>query len=379
MKLGIDVSTYFEEIDNGAKYYKNNKEIDPLKEFINNNVKSMRIRVWVDPYSIDGKKYLGGTCDLDNFLRLARLAKTYGYTIYLDLHYSDFWADPGKQTKPKAWDNLNTIELEKKVYDYTKEVLLRIKCENIDLDMIQVGNEITNGMLWPNGKLIENGDNERTNYETLSKFLKAGFRACKEIFPNALRMIHLEKSYDKKIYTEYFSNMEKYGVEYDVIGASYYPYWHGTMEELFDNLNTQKKLFNKKIVIAELGYAFTLENYILTNNGMEHKLVVGEDNIESFQMVKEFPLTKKGQSDFIEKFLKKALEFDVYAIYYWEPLWIPGEGICWASVEGEEYIHEENKPTANEWSNQCLFDYNGNMNPSFNKYTLKERNKDENI
>ena len=91
-------------------------------------------------------------------------------------------------------------------------------------------------------------------------------------------------------------------------------------------------------------------------------------------MVKEFPLTKDGQASFVSHFLKRAKENDVYGVYYWEPLWIPGEDICWASVEGERYIHEEGKPTANEWSNQCLFDYNGNMNPSFKKYTLKKEN-----
>ena len=374
MKLGIDVSTYFEEIENGAKYFKDGKVIDPLKEFIRNDVKSMRIRVWNEPYE-DGIKYLGGTCDVDNFIKLAKLAISYGYSIYLDLHYSDFWADPGKQTKPKAWTSKTVEELEKAVYDFTKSVLLRAKEEGIDLEMIQVGNEITNGMLWPEGRLVEHDDGSRSNYETLARFLKAGFKACKEIYPNALRMIHLERSYDTKVYTEYFTNMERLGVPYDVIGASYYPYWHGTFDELFENLTTQRKLFNKKIVIAELGYAFTLENYILTNNGTSHELVVSEDNLEGFHMVKEFPLTKEGQASFVEEFLKRAQENDIYGVYYWEPLWIPGENICWASVVGEKYIHEENKPTANEWSNQCLFDYNGNMNPSFDKYTLKKGNK----
>ena len=373
MKLGIDVSTYFEEMDSGAKYYKDGALVDPLKEFIKNDVKSMRIRVWNNPYE-DGKKYLGGTCDVYNFIRLAKLARSYGYTIYLDFHYSDFWADPGKQTKPKAWNNLNIEELEQAVYDFTKDVLLKAKSAGIDLEMIQVGNEITNGMLWPEGRLVEHTDGTRSNYETLARFLKAGFKACKEIYPNALKMIHLERSYDTKVYTEYFSNMERLGVEYDVIGASYYPYWHGTINELFDNLITQKKLFNKKIVIAELGYAFTLENYILTNNGTKHELVVSEDNLDSFKMVKEFPLTKEGQASFVASFLEKAKANDVYGVYYWEPLWIPGDGVCWASIEGERYIHEEGKPTANEWSNQCLFDYLGNMNPSFKKYTLKKGN-----
>lgn len=369
MKLGIDVSTYFEEIDNGAKYYQDNKEIDPLKEFIKNDVKQMRIRVWVNPYSENGCKYLGGTCDLNNFLRLARLAKSYGYDIYLDLHYSDFWADPGKQTKPKDWMKLSFDELVKKVYNYTIDVLKIIKKENIDLKMIQVGNEITNGMLWPDGRLIEHEEAPRTNYENLSKLLKAGLSACHELYPNADRMLHLERSYDLKTYEEFFTNMQNYGVEYEVIGASYYPYWHGTMEELFKNLCHQRKLFNKKLVIAELGYAFTLEDYILNNNG-NIDLVVNKNNLENFSFVKKYPFTKDGQALFISDFIKGCIENKIDEVYYWEPLWIPGDGICWASVDGEKYIGEEGKPTRNEWSNQCLFDYKGNMNPGFNKYKL---------
>ena len=370
MKLGIDVSTYFEELENNAKYFKDGKLVDPLDEFIKNGVCSMRIRVWNNPYSLDNKPYLGGTCDLNNFIKLAKLAKSKGFSIYLDLHYSDFWADPGKQTKPKQWTDLGIDELVLKVKEYTLKVLSRIKEENIDLEMIQVGNEITNGMLWPEGKLIEHENGPRTNYENLTRLLKAGLSACKLVYPNALRMIHLERSYDKNIYYEFFSKMEEYEVDYEVIGASYYPYWHGTIDQLLENLTFQRKMFNKKIVIAELGYAFTLEDYILNNNG-QIDLVVNKDNLDSFGFVKDYPISKDGQAKFVREFISRCNLEDVDGIYYWEPLWIPGENICWASIEGETYIGEANKPTRNEWANQCMFDYDGNMNPSFNEFKLK--------
>ena len=372
MRLGIDVSTYLEELASGAKYYKEIDgkliSIDPLDEFVINGVKSMRIRLWNNPYN-NGIKYLGGTCDIDNFLSLAKLAISKGYTIYLDFHYSDFWADPGKQTKPKAWEGLNFSELVNEVYQYTIDTLKLIKANGIDLEMIQVGNEITNGMLWPDGRLIEHGTNPRTNYENLSLLLKAGLNACKEIYPNALRMLHLERSYDKKTYTEFFKEMEKYNAPYEVIGASYYPYWHGTMDELMDNLTTQRKLFGKKLVIAEVGYAFTLEDYIYNNNGVIN-LVVNKDNLESFGFVKKYPFTKDGQERFIKDFLKKCLDNSIDGVYYWEPVWIPGDNICWASIEGQKYINELGKSTRNEWSNQCLFDYKGVMNKAFMAYKL---------
>ena len=372
MKLGIDVSTYFEEISNGSKYFDEGKQIDPLDEFINNGVKSMRIRVWNNPYSNDGAPYLGGTCDLANFIKLAKLAISKGYGIYLDLHYSDFWADPSKQTKPKAWTDLSFSELVDKVKEYTLSTLKKIKEEGIDLEMIQVGNEITNGMLWPEGRIVEGEDGKRTNYDKFAQLLKVGLDACKEIYPNALRMIHLERSYDINVYYEFFSKMAEYGVEYEVIGASYYPYWHGTIDQVMENLTFQRKMFNKRIVIAELGYAFTLEDYILNNNG-NIGLVVNKDNLDSFGFVKSYPISKDGQAKFVREFLERCQEEEIDGVYYWEPLWIPGDNICWASNEGQAYINEAGKSTRNEWANQCMFDYEGKANPSFKEYKVKER------
>lgn len=366
MELGIDVSSYLEVLDAKGKFFRDGKEIDPLDEFVKNNVKQMRIRLWNNPYSEHGDKYLGGTCDLSNLLKLAKLSQKKGFSIYLDIHYSDFWADPAKQFKPKAWRDLHGEDLLNAVYEFTKSTLQTIKENGIDLKMIQVGNEITNGFLWPDGKLIDNQDGPRSNYEFFSSLLKQGFKACEVLFPNALKMIHLEKSYDKTIYKEFFENMEKYGVKYDVIGASYYPYWHGTTEQLFDNLNYCKNRFKKKIVIAELAYAFTMDDY-LKDSDHGNNLAI---NKESFPNELPFPITKDGQAAFLSDFLDKAERNEVYQVYYWEPLWVPGKLTCWASESGQEYINEKKKSTRNEWANQCLVDYEGNLNPSFDKYKI---------
>lgn len=368
MKLGIDVSTYFEELEHGAKYCDEDGEVKPLDLFRANGVDCMRIRLWADPKSEKGEPYLAGNCDIENFLKLALLAQSKGYGIMLDFHYSDFWADPGKQTVPKAWRRLNLDELVERVYEYTSETLKRIKMHDIRLPYIQIGNEITNGMLWPLGKL-ELPDGSRGNFESLIRLLKAGVRACREYAPEAAIVFHLEKSYDQPLYDEWFTHMAEAGVDFDVIGYSYYPYWHGTFEQFFANVDFCKK-FKKRQIVAELGYAFTVEDYIQEEHGGSH-LVVSKDNVDSLGFMREYPISPGGQKHFTEDFLTLAERHGIEAVYWWEPLWIPGDGICWASEAAMAYMGEEGKSTRNEWANQCLFDYQGRKLPAFDAFRKK--------
>lgn len=371
MILGIDTSTYLEELEHGAKYFKGNEQIDPLDAFAENGVSVMRIRLWVNPYGKSGEPYLAGNCDLDNFLTLAKLCRKKGYEIMLDIHYSDFWADPGKQCIPKDWKERDIESLCERVYTYTKETLEKIKYEQIPLSFIQVGNEITNGMLWPVGKLVENEDGTRGNYENLIKLLNSGIRACREITPQSELIIHLERSYDQKIYREYFDHLQDANVDFDIIGMSYYPYWHGTFEQYFANVQNIKK-YGKKIMTVELGYAFTLEDYISNTGVGGAQLVVSVDNVESFGFVQKYPISPLGQSEFVKDFLKYAEDNGISGVFWWEPLWIPGEGICWASDSAKDYIGESHKTSCrNEWANQCLFDYEGRMLPAFEYYKTK--------
>lgn len=365
MILGIDVSTYLEELEHGAKFYDGGKEIDPLDAFAKNGVDYMRIRVWNNPFGENGEPYLAGNCNMDNYVKLAKLAKSKGYRILLDFHYSDFWADPGKQMIPKAWVGHDVDSLADAVYEFTKECLVTAAREDVVPEMIQVGNEITNGMLWPIGKL-DLGDGKRGNYDNFIKLAKAGCRACREIAPEAKIVLHLERSNDKAVYQEFYSNMERAGVDYDIIGASYYPYWHGTPEELFDNLGDCKK-FGKEIMVMELGYGFTIEPYKL--DGEDKRLVIDSERAYVPGFTEKYPVTPEGQTAFVRDFLTSARENEISGIFYWEPLWLPGEGICWASPEGQKYIGEEGKSTSNEWANQCLFDYYGNKLPAFDEFS----------
>lgn len=365
MILGIDVSTYLEELEHGARYFDGDVPIDPLDAFRVNGVDFMRIRVWNDPRSAEGEPYLAGTCDVEHYIRLAKLAKSKGYRLLLDFHYSDFWADPGKQIIPKAWAEYDIYELTKAVYAFTKQVLQRARDEDVAPDMVQVGNEITNGMLWPLGKLEIDG--QRGNYERFCALVDAGCRACREVLPKAKIVLHLERSHDQAVYREFFTEMQKAGIDYDIIGASYYPYWHGTPEQLFDNLNACR-VFGKQIMVVELGYGFTTEAYSL--GGEAKRLVIDAERAYVPGFTEQYPVTPEGQSAFIRDFLRMARKNEIDGIFYWEPLWLPGEGICWASPAGQEYIHEEGKSTANEWANQCLFDYGGKKLPAFDNFCL---------
>ena len=381
MKLGIDISTYIEELEHGAKYYDGDKEVDPVVLFHENGVDYARIRLWIDPKSESGAPYLAGNCDLKNFIRLAKMMTLKGYRIMLDIHYSDFWCDPGKQTIPKSWRGLGLAGLIQKVYTYTKETLSAIREQRIDIAYIQVGNEITNGILWPVGQLTGGEHGVRDGYENLVALLKSGINACREEYPKAAIVLHLERSHDQALYDEFFSQMEKFRVDYDVIGYSYYPYWHGTFDMFFANVEMCKK-FKKRQLVAELGYAFTLEDYIKSEHGGA-QLVVSTDNVETFGFTKEYPITPEGQKHFTEDFLRLSKEHGIESVFWWEPLWIPGEGICWASEAGMEYTgdakkYEEEgrtKSTRNEWANQCLFDYEGRKLPAFDAYRAQEARK----
>lgn len=366
MELGIDCSTYFEILNKTKGYHKDGKVVDPLKEFRKNNVKYFRIRLWNDPYSENGDAYCGGTCDLANFIKLSKLAMSYGYEILLDFHFSDFWVDAGKQFLPKAWANLSYEEVKLALRNYVDEVLTIAKKEGINITLIQPGNEITNGLMWPYGKLTED-TTPRGNYEHYCELLNIAITECKKIYNDAKIIIHLERSYDTAVYFEVFDKLKEYNVYYDIIGMSYYPYWHHSQNEFFANVDKVTKKYHKDIMVMETAYAYTLKDYSddKTTNG----IIVNEKNVDTFKFL-EYPITSEGQKDFIKDFLKRSKEHNIKAIFYWEPLWLPGDGICWASRSALRYIKEEEKQTRNEWANQALFDYEGNMNEAFNEFKV---------
>lgn len=368
MRLGIDASTYLEmENIHHAEYFDGDKEIEPLQAFNRNGVDVMRIRIWNDPYGQNGEPYLAGTCDVDNFIKLAKLSEEKGYKIMADFHYSDFWADPAKQMVPKAWQGLGLDELASRVYAFTRQVLLTARAQETNIEFIQVGNEITNGILWPYGHLEEQPDGSRTNYDSLIKLLNAGIKACREVYPKAGIILHLERSYDQKIYNEFYSQMQDADVDYDIIGMSYYSYWHGPFEQFFANVDNCKK-FGKRIMVVELGRAFTTEDYIKSEDS--EALMVNGGTHEDAAFNAQYPLTVDGQRRFVRDFLALAQKHGIELVCYWEPLWTPWGENCWASDAGKEYVRSDKRSNRNEYANHCLFDYDGRKLPAFDEYKI---------
>lgn len=361
MIYGADFSTLLEEERCGAAYYEHGHRVDLAECLAAHGITSARIKLWVDPYDAHGMPYGGGTNDLAKALTLAKRARTAGMDVMLDLHYSDFWADPGRQCIPKAWQGLSLGALAERVYAYTAETLAAFEKAGIPPESVQAGNEITNGMLWPVGFLARK-DAER-EFDTLALLLKAGLRAIRE-GSDAKSFLHLERSGNKALWTEWLDGITGRGVAFDALGASYYPYWHGTMEEMAENLAFCAERYGKDIRIVETSYAFTGRHYNPAGAGAA--LVMTDENNACFDgRPMPFPATEAGQAAYVKKLIETVGRVPrITGLYWWEPGWIPVSGAGWATGASLRYCGEEGKPLGNEWANQCLFDYQGNALPA---------------
>ena len=354
---GMDISTLLEVEKLGGKFYDNGEENDLLSILKNYGVNAVRLRLWNDPYSEDGKPYGAGTNDLAVTKELARRAIGKGMGVLLDLHYSDFWADPGKQIIPKAWRGYEEAQLEQAVYDFTKTTLEELERENIMPTMIQVGNELSNGLLWPFGKV--------PNYDAITKFVNAGIRGVRAVTKDVPIMIHLDNGGNNALYREWFDAFMKHGEEFQIIGLSYYPFWHGSLDDLKNNMDDIAVRYQKDLIIAEVSMGFTMDDYGKYEGLSENErkgMATKEELVEKVP----YPMSPEGQSAFMGdllKTLKEVPEGKGTGFFYWEPGWIPVKGSGWATEEALPYIKEKG-PCGNEWANQALFDYDGNALPA---------------
>ncbi len=370
MILGIDVSSYEETVAQGGKFYENGVEIDPIKDLYDQGCSVARIRVWVNPYDENGNTYYGGTTDEEHFFKHAKMMAKYGYTIMVDFHYSDYWADPAKQVPPKGMINYSAKELEKWVYDYTKAFMSRCRKEGIDVTYVQTGNEITNGMLFPTGCLASWYGGGSFNYQNFTNYLKAGIKAVKEEYPNAKTIIHVERIHLTDWMKKYFTHLIDAGVDFDIIGCSYYPYWHGSFEQLEKGLDYLSS-FNKELFIIETGYAFTDYPYFDHFVTKRYKEKCRRTYLHKFVAPLEIPLTPQGQCDYIDKIFDIAKRHNVSGVFYWEPLWIASDGCKWCTKAGLKYNHDTTPDDHGFWANQCLFDYDHNKLPAFYHFKNK--------
>lgn len=241
--LGADVSYLPQLEDRGIKFSENGVEADALQILKNHDINYVRLRIFNDPKSDRGYAPGKGYCDLAHTLQMAKRVKQAGMKLLLDFHYSDNWADPGKQVKPANWKGLNFNNLKQQLHRYTLEVMTALKTQGTLPDMVQIGNEINHGIIWPEGNI--------RSIDSLAQLLNAGISAVRSIDPRVIVMLHvaLGGQHDETVF--FFENMIKRKVPFDVIGLSYYPKWHGTLDDLRDNLMDLINRYNKQVVVVE--------------------------------------------------------------------------------------------------------------------------------
>ena len=310
--IGADLSLLTRMQQAGAVYRDfQGQNVEVLPFFRERGFNYVRIRLFVDP------DLQSTACQDLNYVKdLILKAKEEGYKILLDYHYSDTWADPGKQYKPAAWESLNADELARKVYVYTKETLLTLLKSEAVPDMIQIGNEITNGMLWDSARadVWTPEWNTPGRWSYFCSVLSQASKACREIFPGSWIMIHTDRGGDRQTALKFYNQLEIHDVDYDIIGLSYYPFWHGPLSNLRSCLEGLQMNFpDKKINLVEV--AFPNDPWGIPDNA---------------GYTPEYAASPQGQKKFMEDFIKTLRDFsNVNGFMYWYPeeTYIPSSNI----------------------------------------------------
>jgi len=334
---GMDLSFQPEIEDWLTKYYdENSEEIELLPFLRDKGVNLVRLKLWHTPDT----SYNG----LESVVNYAKKAKANGMEIMLDFHYSDTWADPGKQFLPAAWEGLTINQLNDSIYVYTRKIMQRFKEEDAFPAFVQIGNETNSGFLWDQGRVGGNFDDNWPNYIMLVKSAINGIREIGDgqEFKIILHFAGLEGA------TWFFDNVSQYGVDFDVIGLSYYSLWHGNnLTTVETQLNEIAGKYSKYIMIVETGYPWTLEWNDWTNNfyGSEDQLISG------------YPATPEGQKQFLLKLdtMIKGLGKQGLGYCYWAPEWVAFKG-----------------PEANNgsvWENVAVFDFENKVLPVIDVFT----------
>ena len=348
---GVDVSTLDMLEDLGARYYQNGVESDALTILKNNGANYVRLKLWVDPYDENGNPYGGGTNDYATTLALAQRAKNLGMGVLIDFHLSDFWADPANQIKPKAWEDLTFAELKTTLYNYMRDTLNNFAAAGIVPEMVQVGNEISTGILHDDGK-VGDGNEDFSDLAELLESAISGVRASSA--SNTKIILHLDMGGQNSLYTWFFGGLltASPNLDFDVFGLSYYPMWHGTMEGLQYNMNYLASTYDKEVCIVETAYAWTTQD----GDGVGNVFISGDEAVGGY------PATFDGQFAFmndLESVILNVPDDKGLGYFYWEPEWLPVEDGTYATDAGVAYKNDTYTP-CNTWDNMTLFDFNGN-------------------
>lgn len=362
--MGADVSSLLSLENSGVRFYGfDGVEQDPLLTLQQAGVNCIRVRVWVDPFDADGNGYGGGNCDIETAVALGKRCMRYGLRLFVDFHYSDFWADPSKQQAPKAWAGFSYEEKAAALRDYTEACLTRLSDAGADVFMVQIGNETTNGFCG------------ETDWPKLYGLLATGAAAVRAFDPSIRIAVHFTNPESGKYKNTAFL-LDHFQVDYDVFASSYYPYWHGTLENLTRELSDIAETYGKQVMVAETSWAYTLED------GDGHGNTIGEKPTYD----KPYPFTVQGQATELSAVIAAVASMGEagLGVCYWEPAWIPVPaendaarallwakyGSGWASVYAAAY--DPNDAGAYyggcACENQALFDGTGHPLPSLSTF-----------
>ena len=319
---GADISFLEQQENCGINFFKNGENTPVLQILSEAGVNWIRLRLWHTPKD--------NWNNLEHTLKNAQKIKAAGFRFLLDIHYSDSWADPSKQNIPKDWEKYNFKELCSAFEKYTADITEKFNASGCTPDMIQIGNEITNGMLWQYGKL--SGNQGFKNFTTL---LKKAAAVIRKNCPNTKIMLHIDKGDNNAVSEWFFNIMKTYDVDYDVIGLSYYSYWNGkNLDNVGKNISRLKKHFGKDVCIAETSYIWTLKwNDNCTN-------IVGMPE----QLIDKYPASAQGQKNYLNDLCAVVAASGGCGVFWWEPTAVSAPGF----------------PSALE--NTTWFDFNCNYN-----------------
>lgn len=366
---GVDVSSIISLEESGVKFYNEyGIEQDIFTTLANAGVNYVRVRIWNNPYDVNGNGYGGGNVDLQKAINIGQRATANGMKLLVNFHYSDFWADPGKQKAPKAWETMALEDKKEAVYTYTKASLQSLIDANVDVGMVQVGNETNNGICG------------ETSWANMCAIFNQGSKAVREIEATSgkeiLIALHFTNPETVGRYSGYASTLSSNNVDYDVFASSYYPFWHGSLTNLTNVLSNIATSYNKKVMVAETSYAYTLEE------GDGHT-----NTINAGSTLGAYPVSVQGQANEVRDVIQAVANVGDAGIgvFYWEPAWIPvgsvenvennkvlweQYGSGWASSYASEYDSHDAGVWygGSSWDNQGMFDFTGHPLASINVF-----------
>ena len=361
---GMDVSAVLALENSGVKYYNfDGEEQDVFMTLAQAGVNYIRLRVWNDPYDENGNGYGGGNNDVATAITLGQRATQYGMKVCIDFHYSDFWADPKKQFVPKAWEGMDIEEKSDALYNFTLENLTQILDAGVDVGRVQVGNEINNGMC---------GETDASN---VRKLLVSGSKAVRDAATasgkDILVAVHYTNIDDMKKLDTLLTGLQVKEIDYDIVGLSFYPYWHGTMDDLKNAITHIRDTYGKKVYVAENAYCYTSED----GDGSANSIKGTDDLAEGYSA------SVQGQANEVRDVCAAASEAGAEGIFYWEGTWIPvgpadadnsaiweKYGSGWASSYAGGYDPKDAGQYygGSSWDNQAMFDFTGHPLASLN-------------